>query len=137
MRLSLPLVRGALVLSGLALARPSSADTTSKTITLNQSSPQVVYATLRAGAYQNRNLPTTLTVPPADTKDDNRRALLKFDTRNAIPAGSAVTSARMTVTVGRGTGSNAEGLHRRIRRARREGVMPSDHRPILSVFTVR
>jgi endonuclease/exonuclease/phosphatase family metal-dependent hydrolase len=105
MRLSSPIVCGVLVLSGLAFARSSSADAKSTTVTLNQSRPQVVYATLRAGAHQNKNLPTTLTVHPADTKDDNRRAFVKFDTQNTIPAGSTVTSAKMTVTLKSGTGS--------------------------------
>ena len=85
MRPSSPILCGVLVLSGLAFARQSSADTTSKTITLNQSRPQVVYATLRAGASQNKNLPTTLTVHPADTKDDNRRAFV-LRHQNTIPA---------------------------------------------------
>jgi len=107
MRPSLPIVCGVLVFSGLAFARPSSADKKSTTITLNQSRPQVVYATLRAGASQNKNLPTTLTVHPADTKDNDRRAFVKFDTQNTIPAGSAVTSAKMTVTVKSGTGSTS------------------------------
>ncbi|HEV8345611.1 MAG TPA: DNRLRE domain-containing protein [Vicinamibacterales bacterium] len=69
------------------------------TVTLNQSRPQVVYATLRAGAYANTNYPTVLTTRAADTADNHRRALLKFDTQNTIPAGSAVTSALLTVTV--------------------------------------
>jgi endonuclease/exonuclease/phosphatase family metal-dependent hydrolase len=69
------------------------------TVTLNQSRPQVVYATLRAGAYANTNYPTVLTTRAADTADNHRRALLKFDTQNTIPAGSAVSSALLTVTV--------------------------------------
>src|SRR5882672_10118091 len=99
MRPSLPIVCRVLVFSGLAFARQSSADTKPTTITLNHSRPQVVYATLRAGAYANKNLPTTLTVHPADTKDNNRRAFIKFDTQNTIPEGTAITSAKMTVTV--------------------------------------
>ena len=70
------------------------------TVILNESKPDVVYATLRAGTYADTNLPTVLTTRAADTSANNhRRALLKFDTQNRIPAGSNVTSALLTVTV--------------------------------------
>src|SRR4051812_1132964 len=74
------------------------------TVILNDSRPDVVYATLRAGAYADSNLPTVLTTRAADTSANNhRRALLKFDTQNRIPAGSSVTSALLTVTVKSGS----------------------------------
>jgi len=87
----------------MALAASVSAVAAQTTVTLNQSKPQVVYATLRAGAYADKNLPTTLTTRAADSADSHRRALLKFDTQNTIPAGTSVTSALMTVTVKSGS----------------------------------
>jgi endonuclease/exonuclease/phosphatase family metal-dependent hydrolase len=83
------------------------------TVTLNQSRPQVVYATLRAGAYANTNYPTVLTTRAADTANNHRRGLLKFDTQNTIPAGSVVTSALLTVTVksGGATAARAIGVY--------------------------
>src|SRR3954464_11861083 len=82
------------------------------TVTLNESKAQVVYATLRAGAYANKNYPTTLTTRAADTADNHRQALLKFDTQNAVPAGAVVTSAVMTLTVkGGSTASRTIGAY--------------------------
>jgi endonuclease/exonuclease/phosphatase family metal-dependent hydrolase len=92
------------VLFGLAAIAASVASASAQTtVTVNQSKAQVVYATLRAGAYANTNYPTTLTTRAADTADNHRRALLKFDTQNTIPAGTAITSALMTVTVKSGS----------------------------------
>jgi len=71
------------------------------TVTLNQSAPQVVFATMRAGDSANQNLPTTLITRGADNADDRQRALLKFDTQNTIPEGATVTSAMLTVTLKR------------------------------------
>jgi len=56
------------------------------TVTFDDSRPDVVYATLRGGAYADRNLQTVLTTRAADTASNQRRALLKFDTQNRIPA---------------------------------------------------
>jgi endonuclease/exonuclease/phosphatase family metal-dependent hydrolase len=89
-----------------ALAVSVVAASAQTTVTLNQSKAQVVYATLRAGAYATKNYPTTLTTRAADTADNHRRALLKFDTQNTIPAGTAVTSALMTVTVKSGAAAS-------------------------------
>ena len=87
----------ALVAMAAASASTAAAQTT---VTFNDSRPDVVYATLRAGAYADTNLPTVLTTRAADTSANNhRRAMLKFDTQNRIPAGSSVTSALLTVTV--------------------------------------
>jgi len=92
------------VLFGLAAIAASVASASAQTtVTLNQSKAQVVYATLRAGAYANTNYPTTLATRAADAADNHRRALLKFDTQNTIPAGTTVTSALMTVTVKSGS----------------------------------
>src|SRR5262245_43632158 len=76
-----------------------SAATAQTTVTLNQSKAQVVYATLRAGTNANTNYPTILKTRAADSANEHRRALIKFDTQNAIPAGTSVTSAIMTLTV--------------------------------------
>src|SRR5262245_39689567 len=73
------------------------------TLTLNQSKAQVVYATIRAGVNANTNYPTILKTRAADTTDNYRRALIKFDTQNTIPAGTSVTSALMTLTVKTGS----------------------------------
>src|SRR6266850_2629036 len=93
-----------------ALAASVTAASAQTTVTLNQSKPQVVYATLRAGTYANKNYPTTLTTRAADTADNHRRALLKFDTQNTIPAGTAVTSALMTVTVKSGSAAASRNI---------------------------
>src|SRR5215210_4588089 len=77
------------------------------TVTFNDSRPDVVYATLRAGAYADKNLPTMLKTRAADTASNHRRALLKFDTQNRIPARSKVTSALLTVTVKSGSAADA------------------------------
>src|SRR4051812_35898839 len=69
------------------------------TVVLNQSKPDVVYATRRGGAYADTNLRRVLTTRAADTANNHRRALLKFDPEHNIPAGSSVTSALLTVTV--------------------------------------
>src|SRR5262245_5466721 len=74
-----------------------------KTVTLNQSAPRVVYATVRGGASANTNFSSTLITRGADTTGNRQRALLKFDTQNTIPKGSTVKSALMTVTVKRGS----------------------------------
>jgi len=90
----------------LGLAASASLVAAQTTVTLNQSKSQVVYATLRAGAYATKNYPTTLTTRAADTTDNHRRAMIKFDTQNTIPAGAAVTSAVMTLTVKSGSTSS-------------------------------
>src|SRR2546428_951654 len=93
-----------------ALAASVTAVAAQTTVTLNQSNPQVVYATLRAGAYADKNLPTTLATRAADSADNHRRALLKFDTQNTIPAGTAVTSATMTVTLKSGSAAASRNI---------------------------
>ena len=100
-------VCGLVLLSSLVLAPAGEAQSKQTTIKLNQSRPQVVYGTLRAGAYKNQNLPTILITHPADNPNDLRRAFVKFDTQNTIPRGSVVTSALMTLTLMRGTGGSS------------------------------
>jgi endonuclease/exonuclease/phosphatase family metal-dependent hydrolase len=94
-------------LVGMAAAAASvSAAAAQTTVIFNDSRPEVVYATLRAGAYADKNLPTVLTTRAADTASNHRRALLKFDTHHSIPAGSSVTSALLTVTVKSGSAAD-------------------------------
>ena len=76
------------------------------TVIFNDSKPDVVYATLRAGAYADTNFPTMLKTRAADTASNHRHALLKFDTQNRIPAGSSVTSALLTLTVKSGSAAD-------------------------------
>ena len=89
-----------------ATAASVSAAAAQTTVIFNDSKPDVVYATLRAGAYADKNLPTILTTRAADTASNHRRALLKFDTHDRIPPGSSVTSALLTVTVKSGSAAD-------------------------------
>jgi endonuclease/exonuclease/phosphatase family metal-dependent hydrolase len=89
-----------------AAAASVSAATAQTTVILNDSRPDVVYATLRAGAYADTNFPTMLKTRAADTASNHRRAMLKFDTQNRIPADSKVTSALLTVTVKSGSAAD-------------------------------
>ena len=73
------------------------------TVTLDQPKTEVVYATVRGGSYANTNLSTLLATRASDDLQYERRALLKFDTQNTIPSGSAVSSALLTVTVKNGS----------------------------------
>lgn len=99
-------VRALVVIAATAASVSAAAGQT--TVIFNDSRPDVVYATLRAGAYADTNLPTVLTTRAADTSANNhRRAMLKFDTQNRIPAGSSVTSALLTVTVKNGGTTDA------------------------------
>ncbi len=89
-----------------AVAASISTAAAQTTVTFDDSRPDVVYATLRGGAYADRNLQTVLTTRAADTASNQRRALLKFDTQNRIPAGRNVTSALLTVTVQSGSAAD-------------------------------
>jgi len=87
------------VLSGAATI--ASAQTT---VTLNQATDKkVVHATLRGGSFADKNQSSVLATRASDNADYKRRALLKFDTQHTIPAGSAVSSALLTVTVKTGS----------------------------------
>lgn len=87
-----------LCVATLAVAQVASAQST---MTINQSGTQVVYTTLRAGKYADTNQGATLETKVSSDMNVTRRALLKFDT-TTIPVGTAVTSARLTVTVAGG-----------------------------------
>jgi endonuclease/exonuclease/phosphatase family metal-dependent hydrolase len=90
----------AAMLAALAWGAQASAQTT---VTLDQPTNEVVFVTLRGGSYANTNLSTVLETRAAENLQYERRALLKFDTQNQIPVGSAVTSALLTVTVKNGS----------------------------------
>ena len=92
-RVFVRVVAGALVAGGASVA---SAQTT---VTLNQPKTHVVSATIRGGTYAGKNDQTLLATRSSDNLEYERHALLKFDTQNTIPAGSTVTSAKLTVTV--------------------------------------
>jgi endonuclease/exonuclease/phosphatase family metal-dependent hydrolase len=91
------------VLCVLAFAAAASSASAQTTVTLNQPTSQVLSATVRGGSYANHNDEWTLATRASDDLENNRRALLKFDTENTIPKGSVVTSALMTITVKSGS----------------------------------
>lgn len=86
----------------LGAAAIASAQTT---LTISQPATQVVYTTLRAGAYANTNQGADLETKTSSDLSVTRRGLLKFDT-TTIPVGTAIASAKLTVTV-RGGGATA------------------------------
>jgi len=94
----------ALVVVAAAVSAPTASAQT--TVTINQSRPDVVYATVRGGAYADKNYPGWLLTHAANTSSDHRRALLKFDTQNRVPFGASVTSALLTMTVKGGSSAD-------------------------------
>jgi endonuclease/exonuclease/phosphatase family metal-dependent hydrolase len=91
-------------LLGIAAAAGSgSVASAQTTVTLNHPKTQVVWATVRGGSYANKNDQSELATRSDDDVENERRALLKFDTQNTIPEGSHVTSALLTVTVKEGS----------------------------------
>lgn len=101
------------LLGAFALVASVTAATAQTTVTLSQPDTQVVFATIRGGAYDDTNFSTILETRASDDSTYKRRALLKFDTQNTIPAGSTVTSAYLTVTVkdGNADASRAIGVY--------------------------
>jgi len=87
------------LITAAALAAAASSASAQTTVTLNQPTTHVLAATLRGGSYANQNDQWTLATRASADLEYARRALLKFDTENTIPKGSAVTSALLTVTV--------------------------------------
>ena len=73
------------------------------TVTLNQATTQVEAATVRGGSYATKNERSVLATRASTDLEYHRRAFLKFDTQNTIPAGSSVSSALLTVTVKMGS----------------------------------
>ena len=87
------------VVAGAMIVGGASAASAQTTVTLNQPQTEVVAATIRGGTYANKNDQTILATRSSDNLEYERHALLKFDTHNTIPAGSAVSSAKLTMTV--------------------------------------
>ena len=92
------------LMSVVALSGLASMASAQTTVTINQPATQVVWATVRGGTHANTNDQTVLATRAADNLEYNRRALLKFDTENAIPKGTPIASALLTVTVKTGSG---------------------------------
>src|SRR3954471_18460062 len=92
------------LLSAAAISGGAVMASAQTTVSLNQPTSQVVSATIRGGSYANTPNQWTLETRSSDNLEYERRALLKFDTENEIPKGSAVTSATLTVTVKRASG---------------------------------
>ena len=96
-------VFGRPTIAGIILAATAAAASAQTTVTIADQT-NVVYATLRGGSYANTTI-TALETRAAEAGSSYlRRAMLKFDTENGIPAGASVTSATLTVTVKEGSG---------------------------------
>jgi endonuclease/exonuclease/phosphatase family metal-dependent hydrolase len=80
--------------AGLLIAT-SGAAFAQTTVTLQEPNSRAWSATVRGGTYASKILETRASSDP----EYLRRALLKFDTQNTIPAGKSITSAILTVTV--------------------------------------
>jgi endonuclease/exonuclease/phosphatase family metal-dependent hydrolase len=87
------------VAAGALIAGGASAASAQTTVALNQPATHVVSATIRGGTYANKNDQSLLATRSSDNLEYERHALLKFDTQNTIPIGSAVSSAKLTLTV--------------------------------------
>jgi endonuclease/exonuclease/phosphatase family metal-dependent hydrolase len=95
------------VAAAVAMSAMSGTAAAQTTVVLNQAGSQVTDTTLRNGAYANTNYDNTPLITRRSTSDPDweRRALLKFDTQNTIPAGAQITSATLTLTVRSGLGT--------------------------------
>ena len=87
-------------LGSFGMTADASAQTT---VTLHQRGTQAWSATVRGGTYANTNLTSILETRSSTDPEYLRRALLKFDTQNTIPAGTSISSAVLTVTVKQGS----------------------------------
>ena len=94
----------AMAACGVALAVGTA---TAQTVVLSQTGTQVTDTTIRAGSYANTNYDGQPLLTRRSTSDANweRRAILKFDTQNTIPAGARIASATLTLTVRSGLGA--------------------------------
>src|SRR5262245_105656 len=84
--------------AGLVIASAGSAFAQT-TVTLHEPNSRAWSATIRGGTYAGKNLRTILETRASSDPEYLRRALLKFDTQNTIPAGRSITSATLTMTV--------------------------------------
>jgi endonuclease/exonuclease/phosphatase family metal-dependent hydrolase len=102
---ALTLIRKIAVLA-FAAALLSGAASAQTTLTLTTADTQVTDATIGSGTAASTVYNTdVLTTRAASDVNATRRALLKFDTETTIPAGTAITSARLTIYVKRGAGT--------------------------------
>jgi endonuclease/exonuclease/phosphatase family metal-dependent hydrolase len=92
--------------AGLIIASAGSAFAQT-TVTLHEPSSRAWSATIRGGTYSSKNLRTILETRASSDPEYLRRALLKFDTENTIPAGKSITSAILTMTVKAGSGDSS------------------------------
>jgi len=103
MRTDLPARAVVLCVAALGVTTAAAAQTA---MTINQSGTQVVYTTLRGGAYANTNQGADLETKNSSDMSVTRRALLKFDT-TTIAVGTPIASAKLTVTVQSGGSTSA------------------------------
>src|SRR3954453_5640925 len=89
--------------AGLVLSAVGAQSAAGQTLQLTQSNATV----LRGGTYADMNLSSDLVLSTRASSDATyvRRIVLKFDTETALPAGTPISSAILTLTV---AGGNAE-----------------------------
>jgi len=94
------------VSAGLMLSAACSVPAFAQTVQLTESNA----TTIRGGSYASTNYSKDLVLETRASSDDTyvRRALLKFDTQNTIPANSQIASAKLTVTVAGGNGDTRQ-----------------------------
>ncbi len=101
--------RGLIAAGAAVLCATSGLPTTvsaQTTVVLNQTKTQVTDTTLRSGAYANTNFDNGVLITRRSNDPDwERRAILKFDTYNTIPANAKIASATLTLTVKSGLGT--------------------------------
>jgi endonuclease/exonuclease/phosphatase family metal-dependent hydrolase len=97
-------------LVGVVFSGAATVASAQTTVTVNYPTTQVEAATVRGGAYAYKNERSVLATRSSTNPDYNRRAFLKFDTQNTIPAGSSVTSALLTVTVKMGSEDSSRSI---------------------------
>src|SRR4051812_15098198 len=88
------------VSAGLMLSAAFSVPAFAQTVQLTESNATVI----RGGTYANTNFSKDLILSTRASDDAayERRALLKFDTQNTVPANSQISSAKLTLTVAGG-----------------------------------
>jgi len=88
-----------LVLACIAIPAMATAQTT---VTLDAPGTEITDdVTIRGGGYASMNFGTsdTLEVKTSSDSSNTRRALLKFDTQNRVPAGAVINSAKLYLTL--------------------------------------
>jgi endonuclease/exonuclease/phosphatase family metal-dependent hydrolase len=94
-----------------AVVLVSSVTAAAQTVVLNQPGTQVTDTTLRSGAYSNTNYDNQpLLTRRSNDPDWERRAILKFDTKNTIPQGARIASATLTLTIKASLGATTRSL---------------------------